>query len=92
MINGEVLKTNSFNGCLRRLCKETGIVYRSSHKIRFYHNSIMRDNKIDSDAIRRSNSHTSQQMTEYYDRRELEYKAPISSEIMTKMVDIPCVS
>lgn len=52
----------------------------------------MRDNKIDSDAIRRSNSHISQQMTEYYDRRELEYKAPISSEIMTKMVDIPCVS
>lgn len=37
--NGKIMTTDSFNRRLRKYCKECGITYHSSHKIRFYNAS-----------------------------------------------------
>ena len=37
--NGRIMTTDSFNRRLRKYCKECGITYHSSHKIRFYNAS-----------------------------------------------------
>jgi len=38
--NGEIMTTDSFNRRLKKYCREAGIDYHSSHKIRFYNASI----------------------------------------------------
>lgn len=43
--NGEVMTTDSFNRRLRKYCKEAGVPYHSSHKIRFYNASTAYDGK-----------------------------------------------
>ena len=42
---GRVMNTNTFNDHLKKHCKECGIKYRSSHKIRFYTASVTYDGK-----------------------------------------------
>lgn len=37
--NGRIMTTDSFNRRLRKYCRECGITYHSSHKIRFYNAS-----------------------------------------------------
>lgn len=41
--NGEIMTTDSFNRRLTKYCKEAGVTYHSSHKIRFYNASIAFD-------------------------------------------------
>lgn len=41
--DGHVLSTHSFNRRLKKYCKESGVPYRSSHKIRFYNASTAYD-------------------------------------------------
>lgn len=43
--NGEVMTTDSFNRRLKKYCKEAGVPYHSSHKIRFYNASTAYDGK-----------------------------------------------
>ncbi|MGL6199122.1 MAG: tyrosine-type recombinase/integrase [Lachnospiraceae bacterium] len=38
--DGEIMTTDSFNRRLKKYCREAGIDYHSSHKIRFYNASI----------------------------------------------------
>ena len=41
--NGEIMTTDSFNRRLKKYCKEAGVPYHSSHKIRFYNASTAFD-------------------------------------------------
>lgn len=41
--DGEIMTTDSFNRRLKKYCKETGVPYHSSHKIRFYNASTAFD-------------------------------------------------
>lgn len=41
--NGEIMTTDSFNRRLKKYCKEAGVPYYSSHKIRFYNASTAFD-------------------------------------------------
>lgn len=41
--NNSVMTTDSFNRRLKKYCKESGVPYRSSHKIRFYNASTAYD-------------------------------------------------
>ena len=41
--NGEIMTTDSFNRRLKKYCKEAGVSYHSSHKIRFYNASTAFD-------------------------------------------------
>ena len=41
--NGEIMTTDSFNHRLKKYCKEAGVPYHSSHKIRFYNASTAFD-------------------------------------------------
>ena len=41
--NGEIMTTDSFNRSLKKYCKEAGVPYHSSHKIRFYNASTAFD-------------------------------------------------
>ena len=43
--DGRVMTTDSFNRRLKKYCKEAGIEYHSSHKIRFYNASTAYDGK-----------------------------------------------
>lgn len=43
--NGQIMTTDSFNRRLKKYCKEAGIPYHSSHKIRFYNASTAYDGK-----------------------------------------------
>jgi len=43
--NGQVMTTDSFNRRLKKYCKEAGVPYHSSHKIRFYNASTAYDGK-----------------------------------------------
>ncbi|RJW12147.1 recombinase XerD, partial [Lachnospiraceae bacterium AM25-39] len=40
---GEIMTTDSFNRRLKKYCKEAGVPYHSSHKIRFYNASTAFD-------------------------------------------------
>ena len=63
------ITTNNFNEHLRRYCNETGVVYRSSHKIRFRAGSKMYDAGVDEKTIQYLMGHSSIEMTRHYDRR-----------------------
>ena len=63
------ITTNNFNEHLRRYCNETGVVYRSSHKIRFRACSKMYDAGVDEKTIQYLMGHSSIEMTRHYDRR-----------------------
>ena len=43
--DGRIMTTDSFNRRLRKYCKEAGVPYHSSHKIRFYNASTAYDGK-----------------------------------------------
>lgn len=43
--NGRIMTTDSFNRRLKKYCKEAGVPYHSSHKIRFYNASTAYDGK-----------------------------------------------
>ena len=68
--NGELpITTNNFNEHLRHYCNETGVVYRSSHKIRFRACSKMYEAGVDERTIQYLMGHSSIEMTRHYDRR-----------------------
>ena len=43
--NGSLMTTDSFNRRLKKYCREAGVPYYSSHKIRFYNASTAYDGK-----------------------------------------------
>ena len=55
---------------MKKYCKEAGIEYHSSHKIRFYACSNMYENNIDENIIQYNMGHSSVDMTRKYDRRK----------------------
>ena len=65
-INGEWFRTDCFDRALRRHCKQTGIKYYSSHKIRFYNASLLYINEVPIKDIQYYLGHTTQAMTEHY--------------------------
>ncbi len=66
------ISTNNYNEHLRAFCKECGVEYKSSHKIRFYACSMMYRMGIDERTIQKKMGHSNIQMTRHYDRRKPE--------------------
>lgn len=64
--DGQPLATVTFNRHLKKCCKELGIEYRSSHKIRFSTASIMYDNGAKVTELNQLLGHTTLQMTNHY--------------------------
>ena len=64
--NGQPLATVTFNRHLKKCCKELGIEYRSSHKLRFSTASIMYKNGMEDTELQKLLGHTSLNMTHHY--------------------------
>lgn len=64
--NGQPLATVTFNRRLKKCCKELGIEYRSSHKLRFSTVSIMYKNGMEDTELQKLLGHTSLTMTHHY--------------------------
>lgn len=64
--NGKPLVTSTFNRRIKSCCKNLGIEYRSSHKIRFSTASILNRNGIDATELQRMLGHTTLTMTNHY--------------------------
>jgi integrase len=64
--NGQPLATVTFNRRLKKCCKELGIDYRSSHKLRFSTASIMYKNGMKDTELQKLLGHTSLNMTHHY--------------------------
>lgn len=67
--NGEQLNENTFNTRLKTYCKECGVTYRSSHKIRFCGASILYEMGVSLTKLKELLGHTNIQMTLHYLRR-----------------------
>lgn len=67
--NGEQLNENTFNTRLKTYCKECGVTYRSSHKIRFCGASILYEMGVSLTELKELLGHTNIQMTLHYLRR-----------------------
>jgi len=65
---GTPITTNRFNEKLREYCKEAGIPYYSSHKIRFCSASILYENGVPLAELQRMLGHTTTAMTLHYIR------------------------
>lgn len=61
-----VIDTGTFNRRIRKHCKELGIEYRSSHKVRFSTASILNKNGVPETTISKMLGHTTLQMTRHY--------------------------
>ncbi|WP_181995749.1 tyrosine-type recombinase/integrase [Clostridium sp. AM58-1XD] len=64
--NGQPLATATFNRHLKKCCRELGIEYRSSHKVRFSTASIMYKNGAKATELSQLLGHTTLQMTNHY--------------------------
>lgn len=73
------IKGNHFNEHLKKYCKEAGIPYYSSHKIRFYGATALFDAGVNPEQIRRIMGHTSIKMTEHYNRTRGNIKVDIDT-------------
>ena len=79
---GTPITTNRFNEKLREYCKEAGIPYYSSHKIRFYAVSTMYDQGVNENTIQRLAGHSNLSTTRHYNRKLREYD--LEEEILEK--------
>ena len=79
---GTPITTNRFNEKLREYCKEAGIPYYSSHKIRFYAVSTMYDQGVNENTIQRLAGHSNLSTTRHYNRKLREYD--LAEEILEK--------
>ena len=66
MFEGKQLSVSTFNARLRRYCKETGIAYRSSHKIRFCVASVLYQNGMPLAELKKLLGHSTTAMTLHY--------------------------
>lgn len=64
--DGVPLATVTFNRRLKKCCKELGIEYRSSHKVRFSTASIMYKNGVGAPELQKMLGHTTLAMTTHY--------------------------
>lgn len=64
--DGVPLATVTFNRRLKKCCKELGIEYRSSHKVRFSTASIMYKNGVSAPELQKMLGHTTLAMTTHY--------------------------
>lgn len=64
--DGIPLATVTFNRRLKKCCKELGIEYRSSHKVRFSTASIMYKNGVGAPELQKMLGHTTLAMTTHY--------------------------
>ena len=64
----EPIYTNRFNETLKKICKEAGVKYFSSHGIRFHNISAMYDAGIPEKEIQRLSGHTTAAMTRHYNK------------------------
>lgn len=64
--DGQPITTSTFNRRLEKCCKELGIEYRSSHKVRFSTASIMHKNGVSETELSQLLGHTTLSMTRHY--------------------------
>lgn len=64
----EPIYTNRFNENLKKICDKAGVVYNSSHGIRFHNISAMYDSGIPEKEIQRLSGHTTANMTRHYNK------------------------
>lgn len=64
--DGVPIATVTFNRRLKKCCKELGIEYRSSHKVRFSTASIMYKNGVGAPELQKMLGHTTLAMTTHY--------------------------
>lgn len=64
--NGRPLTTGTFNHRLEKCCRELGIEYRPSHKIRFTTASLMYKNGMEDTELQKLLGHTTLTMTHHY--------------------------
>lgn len=64
--DGQPLSTVTFNRHLKKCCKELGISYRSSHKLRFSTASIMYKNGVNDTELQKLLGHTNLSTTHHY--------------------------
>ena len=62
------ISTAVFNDTLKKACKQAGIPYRSSHKIRFYGVTSLYERNVPEYAIQYSAGHSTAEMTRHYRR------------------------
>ena len=85
--DGKPLLTDSFNARLKKRCKECGVRYLSSHKIRFSNCTTLLENGVDIREVQYAMGHTEQRMTEHYNRPCPNKAAnPMISTVLTKGV------
>lgn len=77
MRDGKQLYTNHFNEHLEKYCKECGVEYRPSHKIRFCVASLLYTKGVPLPIIQKLLGHTSLQMTLHYIRNVIKKDIPI---------------
>jgi len=66
--DGKPILTDSFNARLKKRCKECGVRYLSSHKIRFSNCTMLLEKGVEIRDVQYAMGHTEQRMTEHYNR------------------------
>jgi len=73
-VNGSPITTSTFNRRLEKCCKDLGIQYRSSHKLRFSTASILYQNGMTVPELQGMLGHTTASMTNHYLRNVISGK------------------
>lgn len=81
--NANQLNTDTYNRRLKKYCKELGIPYYSSHKIRFCVTSMLIDNGMSLKEVSRHDGHSNLRMTEHYAER---YTNPVTKGIVSQIL------
>ncbi|MCR4745549.1 MAG: site-specific integrase [Lachnospiraceae bacterium] len=66
MCNGRPLNNDTFNERLRKYCKEAGVPYLSSHKLRYTVASILFASGVEIAYLQKTLGHSNRAMTEHY--------------------------
>ncbi|MBQ7195681.1 MAG: tyrosine-type recombinase/integrase [Bacteroidales bacterium] len=81
MCYGRPINNDTFNDRLRKYCKEAGVPYLSSHKLRFTVASTLRAAGVDTAYLQKTLGHSNRAMTEHYIYETVEEPEAIEGQL-----------
>ena len=81
MCYGRPINNDTFNDRLRKYCKEAGVPYLSSHKLRFTVASTLRAAGVDTAYLQKTLGHSNRAMTEHYIYEAVEEPEDIEGQL-----------
>ena len=85
MCHRRTINNDTFNERLRNYCKDAGVPYLSSHKLRFTVASTLKAAGVETAYLQKTLGHSNRAMTEHYINETVEEPRDIENQLMNAL-------